>query len=112
MVNPPNERKVETAADREPGQAARLSDGVRFLGLISHDVFADSPSMSTTKDSSVSGHRSSWLSFSILVAMSLVLLAVAAGARLDDGRFVYRTWLFLAAGIGSMVTALAIWFRK
>jgi len=68
--------------------------------------------MSTKEGSPASGKSSPWLSVSIMAAMSLVLFTLAAGSFIEDGSFVYRTWLLAAGGTCSTAMALAVRFRK
>ena len=68
--------------------------------------------MNSKPVSSLVAKKFSWLSIVIAGSIGVVLLALAAGARVDEGRFVYRTYLFLAGGIGAMAMAIVLWSKK
>jgi hypothetical protein len=64
--------------------------------------------MNSKANSPLTAQKSSWLPMVILGSMSIVMLAIAAGARMEEGRFVYRTYLLIAGGLEAMVMALVL----
>ena len=52
------------------------------------------------------------LSFAITAGMTLVLLGLAAGLLMDDGKLVLRTALLMAAGAGTAIMTFALYPKK